>query len=304
MARSRQAGIAALLLTAAAAFHWALAQPPAATPAPIDLAKSALDSYAKALNDRNADAVTGFWADNAEHINDEGAATVGKANIGAMFKKVLAEHPKLTVKLAATNAKLLGNDVLLIDGTAEVDTGDGPELSTFESLWVRNGATWQISRVRELPAPAAHSENNFELLKQLDWLVGEWSSETAAYAVHLTIKWSKNKNFLLLEQAVKANGQEAVTVHKIIGWDPQRGQIRTWIFDSDGGFGGGLVSRSGNTWIEESESVTRSGSDASATQMVQFIDDNSFEWTSTQRQLDEKPLPDLKLKYTRKTSGK
>ncbi len=158
--------------------------------------------------------------------------------------------------------------------------------------------------MRELPTDAAAVDSNYDRLKELEWLVGDWTADSAAYSVSTSITWVKNKNFLKIEQVVNANGKESVSVTKVIGYDALRGQLRSWVFDSDGGFGGALIRRSGNTWIDDSEGVTRAGGEATATHTLKFIDDNTFEWTSTDRQLNDKPLPDIKMKYTRKPAAK
>lgn len=267
-------------------------------------AKTALDAYAEAINKQNLEALGGFWAENAEHIDDEGTATKGREKIVAMFKKIFADQPKLSVKLASTSARFLGSEVLLIDGTAEVKNGNDTDTSMFESIWVKSGDKWQLSRVRELPSPDAGGDSNYEKLKELEWLVGDWTAEAKDYSVTLHVKWAKNKNFLFVEQSVATQGKETVSVTKIIGWDSGRESLRTWFFDSDGGFGGALVAREGNTWIEAGESLTRNGGEGTAKHTSKFVDDNTFEWSSTERRLDSAPLPDLKLKYTRKPAGK
>ncbi|CAN5262015.1 hypothetical protein BH11PLA2_BH11PLA2_32180 [soil metagenome] len=263
-------------------------------------AKAALDGYAKALNEKNHEAIAASWAEDAEHISDDGVVTKGRANIAAMLKTVLTESPKLDVKFKVTTAKAIGSEVLLVDGVAEIKNGDDTDLSRFESLWVKTATGWQLSRVRELANVAAGGDSNYDRLKELEWLVGDWTADSAAYKVAFNVKWGKNKNFLVCEQSVTADGKELVTVHKILGWDPVYDSVRTWVFDSDGGFGGALLSREGNSWYESSEALTRNGGESTSNHTTKFIDDNTFEWSSTERQLDEKPLPDLKLKYTRK----
>jgi uncharacterized protein (TIGR02246 family) len=299
-----------LLLTAVAvvAASWAIAQSGGATK-PAEAGKdaspvlatvqAALNAYAKAINDQNHDGIAAAWAENAEHISDDGVRTEGRTAIAAMFKKTLTDNPKLTVTLAANTVKSVSADVLLVEGRAEVVTGDARDTSLFESVWVKAGDRWQISRVRELAPVAAASDGNYDHLKELEWLVGNWSATSDAYAVTLTAKWGRNRNFLLLEKTVKSGADEVITVTRVVGWDPVYGCLRVWNFDSDGGFGGSLVTRVGNSWNEDVESLTRNGGEATSKQTTRFINAESFEWTATDRTLDDAPLPDLKLQFTR-----
>ena len=52
---------------------------------------------------------------------------------------------------------------------------------------------------------------------------------------------------------------------QVIGWDPAAGTIRSWMFDSDGGFGEGIWSKKDNSWIVKFSQVLPDGRKASAT---------------------------------------
>ena len=44
---------------------------------------------------------------------------------------------------------------------------------------------------------------------------------------------------------------------QVIGWDPAAGTIRSWMFDSDGGFGEGTWSKKDNSWIVKFSQFSR-----------------------------------------------
>jgi uncharacterized protein (TIGR02246 family) len=258
-----------------------------------------LDAYAKSINDRDHATIAATWADDAEHIADDGTVTTGREAIAAMFKKTLADHPKLTVSLTPASTKQLGNEVLVIDGVAQITNGENSESSRFESIWVKSGGRWQISRVREFASIADNEASNYVKLKGLEWLIGEWTATSGKHSLSVTAKWGKNRNFLIVDQSVKVGAEEVITVYKVIGWDPVNDSLRSWVFDSEGGFGGALISRADNTWTEASEAVSRDGNESAAAHTTTFINANSFVWTSTERRLDGHPQPDLKITYTR-----
>jgi len=63
-----------------------------------------------------------------------------------------------------------------------------------------------------------------------------------------TYKWADDKRFILSDFTVQVGGNPAMTGSQRIGWDPLRKQIRSWVFDSQGGFAEGLWAREGNRW--------------------------------------------------------
>ena len=50
-----------------------------------------------------------------------------------------------------------------------------------------------------------------------------------------------------------------MTVTQRIGWDPLTKQIKSWVFDSEGGYGDGLWTRKGNQWVIKSTGVLPDG---------------------------------------------
>jgi hypothetical protein len=55
--------------------------------------------------------------------------------------------------------------------------------------------------------------------------------------VQTKVDWAGDKNFLVRRFNVKGREQDETDGWEIIGWDPERQQIRSWIFDSNGRFG-------------------------------------------------------------------
>lgn len=275
---------------------------PAQAASPEETAiREAVAAYAAAFNKGDAAALANFWAPDAEYIADDGTVAKGRAAVAERFKALFADKQGLTLNVTPTSIKLLGATAALVDGTAKVtDPKAGANASPFESVWVKGAdGRWLLSRVRDLSA-LEDDDTNYEHLKELDWLVGEWSNESAALAVTLTCRWDKNRNFMVHDQTVKVGGKDAVTVTKYIGWDPAEGRIRSWVFDSEGGFGSGTWTRTGNEWVEEVEFRNRGGSDGSAENHWRFGDDGHFEWKAVNRQVDGRPVPDAAVKFVRK----
>jgi hypothetical protein len=183
----------------------------------------------------------------------------------------------------------------LADGTAES--------GAYASIWARADGKWLVTRVHDVAELAgAGAASNFDHLKQLEWLVGDWESEGKNTLVTFTCKWNKNHSFLVIDQTIHLKDQEEMTLTQFIGWDPLQQQIRSWVFDSRGGFGEGLWTRAGNRWMVESAGVLSDARRATSNSSWKYVDDHTCEWDSVDRAIDSKPAPDVKVKYVRKTA--
>jgi hypothetical protein len=96
-------------------------------------------------------------------------------------------------------------------------------------------------------------------LNDLDWLVGEWTDPSGESAISTTIAWTKNKSFLSYSFKVSVPGTDDLEGTQVIGWDPAARTIRSWMFDSDGGFGEGTWSKKGNRWTIKFKQVLPDG---------------------------------------------
>ena len=68
-----------------------------------------------------------------------------------------------------------------------------------------------------------------------------------------------------------------------IGWDPLAKTIRSWSFDSEGGFTEGVWSRQGNQWIIKTTGVTSDGKAASSTNYMTRLHKHRLTWESRDR---------------------
>ena len=82
-------------------------------------------------------------------------------------------------------------------------------------------------------------------------MIGDWVDEGPDSEVRVNCRWSEDGNFLVRSFTVKQQGKPVMTVSQRIGWDPLARQIRSWEFDSEGGFGEGTWSRDGERWVDQ-----------------------------------------------------
>jgi hypothetical protein len=118
--------------------------------------------------------------------------------------------------------------------------------------------------------------------------------------VESRFRWDENKSFLLEEFQVISQGSTVLKGTQRIGWDPQARQVRSWIFDSAGGFGEAVWTQVGDDWVCRAKGVRSDGSSASATRTLTRAAQDRVIWTSTDRVDDGELLPELAVTMVRK----
>jgi uncharacterized protein (TIGR02246 family) len=281
---------------------------PEAQPVKVDKANAeeeaainkAYSAYTAAYAKGDADAVVAMWTADAEFIDDDGKVFRGRDALTPLFVKSLPSFKgyKITGKL--TSIRFIKPDVALVDGEMTYVPPRGePDVSRFTSAWVKTDAGWRIRSARDLtPEPTGETAAG-RRMRELDWLIGEWVGEGKDSTVHLKVSWGLNKAFLVQEYEVKHKQGPSSKVAQWVGWDPLTEQIKSWVFDDQGGYGEALWVRNGNTWLAHASGVLPDGSTGSALNVVKFQDDNAFTWVSQRREADGQPLPDVETKFTR-----
>ncbi|MGO9113798.1 MAG: hypothetical protein ACLP9L_31600 [Thermoguttaceae bacterium] len=142
-------------------------------------------------------------------------------------------------------------------------------------------------------------------MQELAWLVGNWADDSPEADDAATVTWTKNKTFLTYAFKISEPGSDDVLEGtQVIGWDPAAGTIRSWLFDSDGGFGEGTWSKHENSWVVKFKQVLSDGRKASATNIYTIVDGDTFTWKSIGRKLDGQFMPNIdEVKMVRKTAG-
>src|SRR5262249_5009931 len=138
-----------------------------------------------------------------------------------------------------------------------------------------------------------------ERLKGLAWMLGEWGDKEGKGRVQMKCKWSEGQAFLLHDFTIKQADGKELRVSQRVGWDPAQQQVRSWVFDSAGGFSIGWWTREGNAWTIQSEGVYPDGRLFSSTDTLRFVDDDNAVWRSKDREVDEQPLPDVEIHFAR-----
>lgn len=293
--------VLALCGVLAAAWTW-MAQGQPANPEDEQAIRKTVEAYAAAFEKGDLDAVTAMYAPDAEFIDPAGKTIKGRAAITALFKKEAANLKGFKIKFHVASLKVLKSEVGLEDGTSELVAPDGTSSKRrYSAVWVKSGGKWLITQARDYPGdPEAADSNSYAKLKDLEWLVGTWAADEKGASVSVNCRWILNKHFLQQEYAVKTKDGTTATVLTLIGWDPLSGRIKSWVYDSRGGYGEGQWTRQGNTWQVRAIGVLPDGRRASGVHLYKHSDDKSYTWQAADREVDGAPVADMEVKFTRK----
>jgi uncharacterized protein (TIGR02246 family) len=251
-------------------------------------AKDFTDAYDRG----DADALAAQWMKDGEYSIGNDTIT-GREAIAKLYAEFFKAHPgsKMTVKIGSI--RVLAPTVALEEGTASVsESKNGPPSSSgYSAIHVKQDGKWLMASVRDSENPTIEVEKG---LKEIEWMVGEWNAVSNEAKVNLNCQWIANKNFLRLEISVKGDTGKIPGGVQIIGRHPQTGEIVSWFFSANGGFGTGVWRRDDKRWYIQTEGVAADGTPTTATNILYKADDNVVSWQSTRRFLGDAPLPDVK----------
>jgi uncharacterized protein (TIGR02246 family) len=264
--------------------------------------RKVLDSFTAAYNKGDLDGLMKHWTDDAEFASESGKIYRGKAQVRVLLKKSLADNKGAKESIRTKSIRFVKPDVAIEEAEVTVTSPEGAEeTGPYEAVWVKLDGRWYMSRVRDLPE--SNEEGRpiaYHKLKPLAWMVGEWTDKEGNGDVALKCRWGPGQTFLLQEYPIKNSDGKMSYVWLRIGWDAEAEQLRSWVFDSSGGFGEGHWTREGNDWLVPSEGQYPDGRKATSDNRWKYINDETTTWTSTNRQADGQPLPDMTITFVKK----
>jgi uncharacterized protein (TIGR02246 family) len=247
--------------------------------------------YEKAYNAGDAKSLARFFTEDVEYTDENGQFTQGRSDIEDRLKNTFAENKGAKLDVQVSSVRPLAPDVIEEKGTTTVTSSDGDKQSSgYTAIHVKKDGQWLISRLYEFPIPDPTSG---EQLSQLAWMVGTWKDKGGGSVVETKANWARGNNFLTRTFKVSQADQVQLEGWQIIGWDPIEKRIRSWIFDSDGGYGQAFWTRDGNRWLLKETRVSADGSESSAEQTITYIDQDHCTFESVNRTLDGDPQPNI-----------
>jgi uncharacterized protein (TIGR02246 family) len=263
-----------------------------------------LKEMVQAFNNRNATAIAAHWTADGQFIRNDGEPIRGRAEIEkgyADFLKTVKGKSQLEIQL--DNLLFPSRDTAVSDVILRLKNEEGEVVASSwrYTLLVREDGQWKVAMVREWDRDVTLDVN----LNELEWLIGTWEASSKEKDVTLSYEWDETKAFLRGKYAVKEGGKVVEAGMQMIGKDNAEGAIRSWVFQTDGGFGGGVWTREGKKWSVDVYGVTPDGKELTGTSIYVHLDPNTFTWQAVGQAINGEPVADTQpIRVTKQKTGK
>jgi len=248
-------------------------------------------AYLEAFHNRDAEAMAALWTVDGEYLTPGGEVIKGRDALKESFERNFKEQEDVRVELDEPSVRVPSPSVAVEEGTAYVIQPDAePQVINYVAVHVKQEGKWKLDSLREADAPDPTAADQ---LQQLSWLLGQWADQDEESTVETTCEFTKNGNFITRSFRVSLQGEVNLEGTQVIGWDPVKETFRSWMFDSEGGFGEGTWSRREDRWVVRTTQTLADGSRASAINILHPQEDGSYIWQSTGRDVDGHPQPNL-----------
>ena len=265
-------------------------------------AESEIRKVSKAFEDAfdaaDASAIAELFTADGEFIDVERLVYQGREAVKAEFAATFEAVPGSAISANIDSIRLVSPNVAIEDGRVTLATEAGPvSVSRYSVVYTKVDGAWKIASLRDLESEASSPGGR---LTALQFLIGDWISESADGVVEFGYYWSKDGNFILNEFSVTVDGQSELTGNQRIGWDPQTKQIRGWLFDSEGSHVQGRWSELKDRWVIKTSGFNSDGTSGSSTNYFIPDENGQIVWLSTDRVVAGVPQDDIEIKLTRK----
>jgi uncharacterized protein (TIGR02246 family) len=256
----------------------------------LKLAKDLGARYAAAFAQGDASALGALYAEDAEYTGIDGETLSGRQAIQDRSEAFFQSTKERALEATNRTARYLTDGVLVEKGftTTFVDDED-PAETRYSLTYVKKGEQWLISEIQEsaLPDP----DPGAEAMASLEWLVGEWKTTDEEIGATASVNWTLNGEYLTRTTTLPGDDGTTFLSVEIIGYDPDKDQLRSWIFDNEGGFGGGLWRQDGNKWLLQSQATLPDGSRSSSQHVITVVTEDRLQLETVNRVLDGELLP-------------
>jgi uncharacterized protein (TIGR02246 family) len=255
--------------------------------------EAAVQSYASAFNARDAKTLSSHWAPEGVYINrSTGEQVVGRDAIGQQFEARFAGEDVPKLILASNSIEFVSPNVALERGTATItEVDESVSTTNYKTVLIKQDGKWLLDRVTEENNTVQAS--NYEHLKELEWIIGTWVDESDGLSIRYECDWTTHKNYISRKYTVSREGDVVSSGLQVIGWDAKNKNIRSWLFDSDGGFVSGTWSGQDGRWVVQSVATLQNGESGSFTSIFRQLEDGSYSWKKINRSLNGEILANI-----------
>jgi uncharacterized protein (TIGR02246 family) len=265
-----------------------------ASPGDVEI-HNLLKAMTTAYNQADTKGLAAVFTDDAILFSQDGEEVRGRDAIGRHYAEAFEIGPTCKIVEKVESVHLLSPEVASVIGHFHLDDEKGTALLSgrYSLIAVRKQDQWKLAELRDLATTGRNSAGKGGPLSELEWLVGDWVDEGEEGKGASTVRWEEGQKFLVRKYSIQAGGEPARSGTQWIGWDPQAKQIRSWVFDSEGGFGHQEWTRSDNAWMIKASGVTGDGLTTSSSLVIEPLNKDSLKLRLTDRVVGTELLDDI-----------
>ncbi len=266
-------------------------------PADQDAVRAAVKDFIKVFEKGDAKGLAALFTEEGEYVANDGATLRGRAAMEDGYAQFFKKNPDRKLEVTVDSVRFVSQDNAVVEGSArsfQAGKADAPTLSRISALYTREKGQWLLALLREWPDEGT-------TLTDVDWLIGTWESKGDGADVRTTYEWEGGKNFIRVHFTIKLkDNAEPLSGTQLIGRDPRTGQLHSWLFESDGGFGEADWTWDGKAWTLDATGVEPDGDEVTATNILTPMGKDAFTWQSVNRTVDSEDVTDIApVKVTR-----
>lgn len=273
--------------------------------------KQASQKVIEALNSKKIDEVVSTFLPEGELVDEAGRTHKGQKEIKELLTNFVGKHPNAKAANDIESVSSAG-PVVIECGIRTVrskvaDEGDESEASVkYTAVWLNADGKLRLVSLRDATDDSVDEQEGYddfvspkEGLMPLEWLIGNWVNEGSDGRVSIQYRWSDDENFILGDFVVNRGGERVMESSVRIGWDGVEQKIRSWIFDSDGGFSESLWTQTPDAWVIQSKAVSPDALAGAATLIVTKVSDNRIQWQGKNRLIGDTLEDDFEITLVR-----
>lgn len=241
----------------------------------------------EAYNRADPMAIGKLFAADAIMIDEEGNQLTGREAIEASYALAFEQGDVVPISGEIELIRFLTPDVASLTGSFELRDGEiVVRAGRFNMIASRTDGAWKVAELHDYAVKDVYeidTGSNYNQLSVLEWMVGEWEEKGEGTRVVAEVFWDEGRNYLIRDYVLELDGEPVTKGRQYIGWDAQALMIRSWSFDTDGGFGEATWTPTETGWMLKARGRLREGLETSATQYLEILNPDSFKFVSTDR---------------------
>lgn len=245
--------------------------------------EQAVERFSQAFKDRDPKALAELFTPEGEYVDTLGTVFHGRGVIEAEYASTFQVTPPGEIEVEIISIRPIAQGVFVEEGVATFHPTEEEAVSRtrYAATHVKQtDGTWLLASLREWDSPDLTPHDR---LKTLSWLEGAWREEVGGTSVRTEWKWSEDGNFLISEFSIRDSQGISLKGTQRIGWDGERRQFRSWVFDSTGGSAEGWWAEGNDgTWSVQLSGVDAHGARTSG--MLTYFHDGGDGLVVTQEQ--------------------